>query len=449
MKKTYPALFKLFSSGLISPKSLIFGFARSNLTDKEFRIKLQRGLDQSDKSLQAFLGQCTYVRGSYDKAESFVSLHRKIALAESEPSIRIFYLALPPNVFLNVAGLVKENCMQSNALGYRLIVEKPFGYDLESSQELATKLGDWYSETEIYRIDHYLGKELVQSLMTLRFTNLAFSAIWNRKFISSVTISFKEPFGTEGRGGYFDQSGIIRDIIQNHLLQVFALVAMEVPANLNAEAIRDEKTKVLQATRPVVLNDVVVGQYVADGLGNAGYTDQEDVPKGSITPTFATMVLHVDNNRWKGVPFFVKAGKALNERKAEIRIQLIPPRAGKPPNEIVVRLQPKEAIYMKINTKTPGLRNDLLTTDLDLNYAERFADVVIPEAYERLILDVVNGERQHFVRRDELAATWKILTPILHRLRRAKVQPVKYAFGSRGPQQSDDLMERYGFVKPK
>eukprot|EP00300_Choanocystis_sp_HF-7_P042209 c8980_g1_i1.p1 GENE.c8980_g1_i1~~c8980_g1_i1.p1 ORF type:complete len:795 (+),score=199.14 c8980_g1_i1:160-2544(+) len=460
-KKTFPALFHLFAQGFVAETTVFYGYARTSLSDENFREKLRSYVEKEARQrnsvdkVDAFLNQCVYKYGEYDQPAGFEALTQAMAASEHSRGGtvgRLFYLALPPTVFPTVATQVKAHCMLDTTNGgfNRVVVEKPFGRDLASSEKLASHLGGLFTEDEIYRIDHYLGKELVQNLLTLRFTNLAFESTWNRQYVSSVAITFKEPFGTEGRGGYFDESGIIRDILQNHLLQVLAIVAMEPPNDLSPEEIRDEKTRVLEATRPIKLTDVVIGQYIADSKGNLGYKDDPTVPKDSITPTFASVVLHIDNDRWRGVPFFLKAGKALNDRKAEIRIQYKPPKeslVAAVPNELVMRLQPSEAIYFKINTKTPGLSNEPRISELNLSYADRFQDVTIPDAYERLILDVINGDHQHFVRRDELVAAWKIFTPILHRLERAKVVPTQYVFGGRGPTQSDDMMERYGFIR--
>ncbi|KAI3716963.1 hypothetical protein L1987_68216 [Smallanthus sonchifolius] len=266
----------------------------------------------------------------------------------------------------------------------RVVVEKPFGKDLASAEELSSQIGELFDEPQIYRIDHYLGKELVQNLMVLRFANRMFLPLWNRDNISNIQIVFREDFGTDGHGGYFDEYGIIRDIIQNHLLQVLCLVAMDKPVSLKPEHVRDEK--VLQSVLPIEDSEVVLGQY-------EGYTDDPTVPDKSNTPTFATMVLRIHNERWEGVPFIMKAGKALNSRKAEIRVQFkdvpgdIYKCKNQGRNEFFIRLQPSEAMYMKAN---------------NLSYGQRYQETIILEAYERLILDTIRGDQQHFVRRDEL-----------------------------------------------
>lgn len=262
-----------------------------------------------------------------------------------------------------------------------MIVEKPFGRDLESSAHLSAHLASLFREEQIYRIDHYLGKEMVQNLMILRFGNRLFGPTWNRESIASVLITFKEPFGTEGRGGYFDEFGIIRDVMQNHLLQMLCLTAMEKPASTHPNDIRDEKVKVLKCIPTLTLNDVVLGQYVGDpeGQGEAkeGYLDDPTVPKDSRTPTYASAALRINNERWDGVPFILRCGKALNERKAEVRIQyrdvpgdIFQGQAKR--NELVIRVQPGEAIYVKMVTKTPGMSFDMEETELDLTYGARY-----------------------------------------------------------------------------
>jgi len=336
----------------------------------------------------------------------------------------------------------------------RLIVEKPFGKDSASSAALNDHLAKLFSEQQIYRIDHYLGKEMVQNMLILRFGNRILSPLWNRDNIASVQISFKENFGTKGRGGYFDEFGIIRDILQNHLTQVMCMVAMEKPVSTSADDIRQEKVKVLKSIPPISLDDVITGQYVASNIpGNEeskqGYTDDPTVPKGSKCPTFAVVRLHINNERWDGVPFILRAGKALNERKAEIRIQFrdVPGNIfdASIRNELVIRVQPDEAIYMKCLIKKPGMSFATTQTDLDLSYGTKYKGVVLPDAYERLILDVIDGNQLHFVRNDELFEAWRIFTPMLHAIDSGKVEPIPYPFGSRGPKQADEFISDLGY----
>lgn len=301
-----------------------------------------------------------------------------------------------------------------------------------------------------------MGKELVENLSVLRFSNLVFEPLWSRNYIRNVQLIFSEDFGTEGRGGYFDNYGIIRDIMQNHLLQILALFAMETPVSLDAEDIRNEKVKVLRSMRRLRLEDVVVGQYkghTKGGRSYPGYADDPTVPKGSITPTFAAAALFIDNARWDGVPFLMKAGKALHNRRAEIRVQFrqvpgnlyrrnIGTDLDQATNELVLRVQPDEAIYLKVNNKVPGLGMRLDQSNLNLLYSERYPRE-IPDAYERLLLDAIEGERRLFIRSDELDAAWAIFTPVLRELEEKRVAPELYPYGSRGPVGAHYLAANY------
>ncbi len=394
-----------------------------------------------------------YVAGGYDSDEDFHNLHRELVKHEKPHANRLFYLALPPSVFESVTTHLQSQCMSPTGWS-RIIVEKPFGRDLESSAKLSRHISSLFKEEQIYRIDHYLGKEMVQNLMTLRFANALFGPTWNRNSIASVVISFKEPIGTQGRGGYFDEFGIIRDIMQNHLLQILCLTAMEKPASTNPDDIRNEKVKVLKSIPPILLSNVVLGQYVGDpeaeGEALEGYLDDPTVPKDSITPTFAAAVLHINNERWEGVPFILRSGKALNERKAEVRVQYedVPGDifGGAPiRNELVIRVQPGEAIYAKVMTKTPGMSFTMEETELDLTYNTRYREARLPDAYERLLLDVFVGSQMHFVRTDELAEAWRIFTPLLHQMERERVKPLPYKYGTRGPTEADQLVAKNKF----
>jgi len=304
-----------------------------------------------------------------------------------------------------------------------------------------------------YFIDHYLGKELVMNLLVLRFANVCFGAIWNRQHIKSVQVIFKEKIGLEGRAGYFDQYGIIRDVMQNHLLQMLALVAMEQPLSFTAEDIREEKLKVLRACTPLKLEDLVVGQYTR-GEGNPGYL--ETLPpnmQGSTTETFAAAVLHVPNPRWDGVPFVLKAGKALTESKVELRIQfhsvpgVVSALNDCAANELVVRVQPEESIYWKVQNKVPGLAFEVEQMRMDLLYSDKYKKFDMPEAYERLLLEVLAADHSHFVSAEELIASWRIFTPALHQLQAKRIQPAQYPFGSRGPPAADKLAQKHGMKK--
>eukprot|EP01099_Mayorella_cantabrigiensis_P001102 TRINITY_DN1456_c0_g1_i1.p1 TRINITY_DN1456_c0_g1~~TRINITY_DN1456_c0_g1_i1.p1 ORF type:complete len:543 (-),score=134.35 TRINITY_DN1456_c0_g1_i1:190-1761(-) len=454
-KKTYPALFDLFRKNLLPTNLSILGYARTAKDEKEFRKSIVTGFKGDQAVIDRFASICYYQAGQYTSVADFeVAAKRMLELEESFPerkgANRIFYFAIPPSVFLESAQSIRTAALTSTGWN-RLIIEKPFGKDLASSNHLSRELAQLFREDQMYRIDHYLGKELVQNIIGFRFYNTVWEPVWNQHHIANVQITFKEPFGTEGRGGYFDEFGIVRDIMQNHLLQVLALVAIGEPASLGAEDIRNAKVKTLKAIPPIKMEDLVIGQYVADPEGkHPGYLDDSTVPKGSLCPTFAAAVLHINNSRWRGVPFIMKAGKALNERKVDVRIQFKPPTNGLEPNvkpnELVIRIQPNESIYLKFGCKKPGLTNEIDYVDLDLTYSKRFKYEAY-DAYERLILDCFKGDHNLFVRADELEEAWRIFTPILHELEEKKIAPIPYVYGSRGPVQADELAKRYGFER--
>lgn len=466
-KKLYPTLWLLFRDGLLPPQTHFFGYARSKLTIGELRKRcepnISRAKDGSDEAKlnEFFEKRCSYVSGDYDKPEGFITLSEQINAKLGDSANRIFYLAVPPNVFEQITTNLHAHCEARSPAYTRIVIEKPFGRDLESSNALSAHLSAIFREEQIYRIDHYLGKEMVQSLMVLRFANLMFGPIWNRNYIRSVMISFKEPFGVAGRAGYFDQFGIIRDVMQNHLMQILCLAAMEKPASLSAEDIRNEKVKVARCIEPVKLEDVVLGQYVGNPEGQTpeslkGYMDDPQVPRDSRTPTYACAVLRIRNERWDGVPFILRCGKALNERKAEVRVQFgdVPADIFAPNevhrNELVMRVQPNEAVYAKLMTKSPGLTTggfSVEETELDLTYSSRYHGVKVPDAYERLFIDVFTGNQAHFVRSDELEAAWRIFTPLLKRIDEdTSVKPLPYKFGMRnGPPEADELVARAGY----
>ncbi|KAI3467751.1 hypothetical protein Pfo_024414 [Paulownia fortunei] len=462
-KKIFPALFALYYEDCLPEHFTIFGYARSKMTDAELRNMVSKTLtcridkrENCGEKMEQFLKRCFYHSGQYDSQENFMELNKKLKEHEAgRVSNRLFYLSIPPNIFVDAVKCASLSASASNGWT-RVIVEKPFGRDSESSAALTSALKHYLEEDQIFRIDHYLGKELVENLSVLRFSNLIFEPLWSRQYIRNVQLIFSEDFGTEGRGGYFDHYGIIRDIMQNHLLQILALFAMETPVSLDAEDIRNEKVKVLRSMRPLHVDDVVIGQYkghTIGGVSHHGYTDDKTVPKDSLTPTFAAAALFIDNARWDGVPFLMKAGKALHNRRTEIRVQFrhVPGNLynrnfgtdlDRATNELVIRVQPDEAIYLKINNKVPGLGMRLDRSNLNLLYKARYSKE-IPDAYERLLLDAIEGERRLFIRSDELDAAWSLFTPVLKELEEKKKIPEYYPYGSRGPVGAHYLAAKY------
>jgi glucose-6-phosphate 1-dehydrogenase len=450
-KKTYPALCTLHAKGLVQDMRII-GYARSKISN--FREKIGEWLTNRTKAeVDSFVSLCSYISGAYDSDEGFLNLRKEME-KYLPTDVFIFYLATPPNVFGDIAAMIVKNLKSiQNNPNIRVIIEKPFGRDLESYNSLGAQISNLLFESEIYRIDHYLGKEMVKNIMVLRFANTIFTPLFSNKYINNIQITFKEPFGTEGRGGYFNDYGIIRDVLQNHLTQILTLLAMERPKGNNSEDIRNEKVKVLKSISPPdVEKHVLLGQYTASS-GKPGYLDDETVPKGSNTPTYAVCVLFIDNERWKGVPWILKAGKALDEQKGEIRLQfndvpndIFEKKSSR--NELVIRLQPKEAIYMKMNNKMPGFGKEMAISELDLTYKSRY-DTYIPEAYESLVLEAIKGDSSNFVRNDELEAAWKIYTPLLHSIDEGRVPVEKYIYGSRGPESSTKFIESFGFIRSR
>ncbi|KAG7664494.1 ZWF1 [[Candida] subhashii] len=455
-KKTFPALFGLYREGHLPKTIQIIGYARSKLTDEDFKSRIsQHFKGGNDQIKQEFLNLCTYISDPYDTDEGYNKLRQACEDYESKHKVsvpnRLFYLALPPSVFTIVCKQLKKLVYSQKT---RIIVEKPFGHDLASARELQKDLAPLFTEDELYRIDHYLGKEMVKNLLVVRFGNTLFGGVWNRNNISSVHISFKEAFGTEGRGGYFDSIGIVRDVMQNHLLQVLTLLTMERPVSFDPEAVRDEKVKVLKAMAPIDTEDLLLGQYVKSEDGTKpGYLDDDTVKPDSKCVTYAAIKCEIHNERWEGVPIIMRAGKALQESKVEIRIQFKPVARGMfkeiSRNELVLRIQPNEAIYLKVNNKIPGISTETSLTDLDLNYSTRYSkDFWIPEAYEALIRDCYLGNHSNFVRDDELDESWKLFTPLLEHIENpnSNINLVKYPYGAKNPKGLRAYLERHNYV---
>lgn len=454
--KIFPALFALFYNGCLPKNVYILGYSRTELSNDVLRDMISENLtcridhqrDCGDTASQ-FLSRVFYQSGGYNSCEGMCKLNAQMQTLEGNCNgNRIFYLSVPQDVLLEAASCVAKNA-QSKTGWTRVITEKPFGYDTQSSALQTKGLLAHLNEEQIYRIDHRLGKDLIENLTVLRFSNLVFEPLWSRTYIRNVQVVLSEDWGIEGRGRYFDKYGIIRDIVQSHILQTIALFAMEPPVSLAGDDIRNEKVKVLRSMRKPTVQDVVLGQYKAsvakDGKSKVpGYLDGADVPADSITPTFVAAVLYIDNARWDGVPFLIKAGMGLIKHSVEIRIQFrdVPGNlyrdrcghtvVGQATNELVLQIQPDESILLKINNKVPGLGLQLDSSDLNLLYRDRY-DVEIPDSYEHLIMDVVDGDNHLFIRSDELEATWDLLDPLLLEIEKNKVAPELYQYGGRGP----------------
>jgi len=459
-RKLIPALFRRYCDGQIPDTSRIIGAARSEMDHNEYRKFARDALDQyvtstelTRKCVGDFLDLLHYV--SID-AKSDKGWPELTMLLGSEEKIRAYYLAVGPSIFGDIAdrldkhGLVREHS--------RLVIEKPIGHDLASAHALNEVVGRHFREDQIFRIDHYLGKETVQNLMALRFANTLFQPVWNASYIDHVQITVAEDLGVEGRGNYYDKSGAIRDMVQNHLLQLLCLVAMEPPASVDADAVRDEKLKVLRSLKSIdatnVAQTTVRGQYKAGAArGDAvpGYLDEVD-NKASETETFVAIKAEIETWRWAGVPFYLRTGKRLSTRVSEIIVQFKPvphnifggDAGAIQPNRLVIRLQPDEGVKQAITIKDPGPGGmRLRDVALDMSFAEHF-DAHAPDAYERLLLDVIRGNQTLFMRRDEVEAAWNWIDPLIEGWSSTGQKTAKYTAGTWGPTASVALIERDG-----
>ena len=472
-RKLIPAIYELARQKMLSEQFVLVGFSRSEMTDEQFRRECRDAIQDFartkpvDETVWKRLENAIhYVRGDYGCNEDFGRL--KSALEEFDQQYktagsRLFYVSTPPNAFgpiiecLGKNELVQKDTQQKS--WQRIILEKPFGTDLASARALNALLHKYFSENQVFRIDHYLGKETVQNLMVMRFANSIFEPIWNYKYIDHVQITVSETLGVGSRGGYYDKSGALRDMVQNHMFQLMALVAMEPPAALDAVSIRDEKVKVYKSVRPLrpehVEQYTVRGQYSAgsmDGQKTAGYRKEKDVPPESKTETFAALKLYIDNWRWSGMPFYLRTGKFLPEKLSEIVVRFRSPpltlfqkQCESPvyPNDLIIRVQPEEGISWRLNGKVPGGSMNIKSVTLDFLYKTTF-HVEPPEAYERLIFDAMLGDQTLFIRGDEVEAAWAVIDPIEQGWAQSKSPPQDYAPGSWGPRKALDLIELDG-----
>ncbi len=450
-RKLLPALYHLIAEqdhGIC----VVLGVARSELDDEDFRKMAREALADAGYDADRASAWCDD-RLHYQRVasgEDDTALAARIARIEADhdlPGNRVFYLALPPSAFGPTVEALGEVGLVDAPGWVRLVVEKPFGRDLDSARDLNTMVHRVFAEEEVYRIDHYLGKETVQNLLTFRFANTTFESLWNRDRIDQVQITVAESRPVGGRGGYYEQAGAVRDMVQNHLTQVLTLVAMEAPSAFDPVAIRNEKVKVLDSLSPIDPGDVVLGQYVTgslDGQHVAGYRDEEKVDDDSTTPTYAALRLRIENWRWQGVPFLIRTGKALPRRVTQVavRFKQAPVAFFESMNQpsdlhsdvLLITLQPDEGFELRIDVKKPGERLRLETIPLHFEYGAQFGH--IPDAYETLLADVIAGDQTLFVRADEVEASWRLYQPLLDEPPHLEF----YAAGSWGPDDADRLL---------
>lgn len=468
-RKLLPALFHLEQAGLLPPQFRIVGVARRDLgnafaEDMRQGILEFGGVKEGEPKLNEFIAKVSYHAMNFDDNEGYAKLKSLLAGYDKQYGTRgnrLFYLATAPEYFADIVHRLGEQGMAQPDVGTaRVIIEKPFGHDLDSARELNDDVNTVFSENQIFRIDHYLGKETVQNVLVFRFANGIFEPIWNRNFIDHVQITAAESIGIEGRGPFYEKAGALRDVVQNHMMELLSFVAMEPPASFAAEAVRREKIKVWSSIKPINIFDCVRGQYGPGIVGDQmvkGYREEERVDPKSQTETYAALRLEIENWRWAGVPFYLRAGKRLAKRVTEITIQFKQPpmllfgsqmRGPCPeiqPNIISMRIQPDEGISLRFGAKVPGPQMALCPVVMDFSYAQAFGSSSA-NGYERLLLDAMLGDATLFAHRDGVETTWELFTPVLEAWAKKHPQTFpNYAAGTWGPECGDELIGRDGY----
>jgi len=469
-RKLVPALYNLFLDGYLPNRFAVIGVGRKAMTDDDFQQRMRDGVDQfsrrgkaEDETWKEFARHLSFLSADADDPATYSTLEERLSAHDQEwgtKAHRIFYQATPPLLVETIVQHIGKTRLAHDRQRTRIVLEKPFGHDLASARELNNMLTGVFDESQIYRIDHYLGKETVQNILAFRFANALFEPIWDRRYIDHVQITVAEKVGVEHRGGYYDHAGALRDMIQNHLLQILCLIAMEPPVAFDADEIRDRKVDVLRAIRQrpqIHLHEFAVrGQYGAgwiQGEHVAAYRDEPGVDPDSPTETFAAVKLFVDNWRWQDVPFYLRTGKRLPTRASQVLIQFRPvPHQSFPssagldwqPNRLLIHIQPEESIVLRFQAKQPGPAMRLSPVEMRFCYRDAF-DATPPEAYETLLLDVILGDATLFMRADQVEAAWSVVTPILEGWE--SVAPVgfaNYQAGTWGPEAAEALIAQDG-----
>jgi glucose-6-phosphate 1-dehydrogenase len=464
-RKLIPGLYQLLKGEHLESHLTIIGFARRPWTSQEMKDNLKQGIQEFSRTqpiqneyINRLLNKATYIQSSFEGKSGYETLKSELSIGGFDGII--FYLATPPDEYLTIIKNIGESDLLKLTSWFRVVVEKPFGYDLASAQELEQNLHLYFKENEIFRIDHYLGKETVQNILVLRFANGIFEPLWNNHYIDHVQVTVSETLGVGTRAGYFDNIGIIRDMFANHLLQLVTLTAMEVPYAFNANSVRDEKIKVLRSIRPFNWEDAITntvrGQYgsgMIDHQEIAGYKNEPGVSKSSLTETYLAIRLLIDNWRWAGVPFYIRCGKRMPFQATEVVIHFkqVPLAlfdwkniAGVAPNTLVIRIQPDEGISLTLGAKKPGYENQISPVVMEFCYKDAFG-VQTPEAYERLLLDCINGDATLFTRTDEVIEQWNFTQRILDGWKSSGPKVIsEYPAGSWGPKEADQFIEADG-----